>query len=133
LLPFYICLRHHIYCTVRNERKHPKLVQAIIIAGKDGNDAKLYLEKLVNVAEAEGDRRMNSHYSLIIQWSEEDKLFVVSLPEFTDVMQPCTHGHTYEEAAKHGQELLETLIELYQEDGKPLPEPKTLGKRLQIA
>ncbi|MEG5138960.1 MULTISPECIES: type II toxin-antitoxin system HicA family toxin [unclassified Microcoleus] len=28
--------------------KHPKLAQAIIIAGKDGNDAKLYLEKLVN-------------------------------------------------------------------------------------
>ena len=28
--------------------KHPKLVQTIIIAGKDGNDAKLYLEKLVN-------------------------------------------------------------------------------------
>jgi predicted RNase H-like HicB family nuclease len=49
-------------------------------------------------------------------------------------MQPCTHGHTYEEAAKHGQELLETLIELlYQEDGKPLPEAYTLGKRLQIA
>ena len=57
---------------------------------------------------------MNSHYSLIIQWSEKDRLFVVSLPEFTDVMQPCTHGHTYEEAAKHGQELLETLIEIYQ-------------------
>lgn len=66
---------------------------------------------------------MNSPYSLIIQWSEEDRLFVVSWPEFTDVMQPCTHG----------QELLETLIELYQEDGKPLPEPQTLGKRLQIA
>jgi len=76
---------------------------------------------------------MNSRYSLIIQWSQEDRLFVVSWPEFTDVMQPCTHGHTYEEAAKHGQELLETLIELYQEDGKPLPEPNTLGKRLQIA
>jgi predicted RNA binding protein YcfA (HicA-like mRNA interferase family) len=28
--------------------KHPKLVKAIIIAGKDGNDAKLYLEKLIN-------------------------------------------------------------------------------------
>ena len=28
--------------------KHPKLAKAIIIAGKDGNDAKLYLEKLVN-------------------------------------------------------------------------------------
>lgn len=75
---------------------------------------------------------MNSPYSLIIQWSEEDRLFVVSLPEFTDVMQPCTHGHTYEEAAKHGQELLETLIEIYQEDGKPLPEPQTLGRSLTL-
>jgi predicted RNA binding protein YcfA (HicA-like mRNA interferase family) len=28
--------------------KHPKIAKAIIIAGKDGNDAKLYLEKLVN-------------------------------------------------------------------------------------
>ncbi|MEG4305788.1 type II toxin-antitoxin system HicB family antitoxin [Microcoleus sp. D3_18a_C4] len=76
---------------------------------------------------------MNSHYSLIIHWSEADRLFVVSCREFTDVMQPCTHGHTYEEAVKHEQELSETLIELYQEDGKPLPEPQTLGKRLQIA
>jgi predicted RNase H-like HicB family nuclease len=76
---------------------------------------------------------MNSPYSLIIQWSEKERLFVVSLREFIDVMQPGTHGHTYEEAGKQGQELLETLIELYQEDGKPLPEPQTLGKRLQIA
>lgn len=29
---------------------HPKLPQAIIIAGKDGSDAKLYLEKQVNKA-----------------------------------------------------------------------------------
>ena len=71
-------------------------------------------------------------YTVVIQWSEEDQLFVVSLPEFTDIMQPCTHGNSYQEAAKHGQELLEILIDLYQEDGKPLPEPKTLGKGLQI-
>ena len=30
--------------------KHPKLLQAIVIAGKDGSDAKLYLEKQVNEA-----------------------------------------------------------------------------------
>ncbi len=29
---------------------HPKLPQAIIIAGKDGSDAKLYLEKQINEA-----------------------------------------------------------------------------------
>ncbi len=32
---------------------HPKLSQAIIIAGKDGSDAKPYLEKQVNEALAE--------------------------------------------------------------------------------
>ncbi|MDF5719263.1 MAG: hypothetical protein PUP91_01970 [Rhizonema sp. PD37] len=29
---------------------HPKLPKAIIIAGKDGSDAKLYIEKQVNYA-----------------------------------------------------------------------------------
>ncbi|MUG97924.1 addiction module toxin, HicA family [Scytonema sp. UIC 10036] len=32
---------------------HPKFSQSIIIAGKDGSDAKLYLEKRVNEALAE--------------------------------------------------------------------------------
>jgi predicted RNase H-like HicB family nuclease len=76
---------------------------------------------------------MNCHYSVVIQWSEEDGCFVVMLPEFTDVYQPVTHGHTYEEAAKHGQEVLETLIEIYQQDGKPLPKPIILGESLQVA
>jgi predicted RNase H-like HicB family nuclease len=52
---------------------------------------------------------MNHHYSLMIQWSEIDRCFVVLLPEFTDVYQPVTHGETYEEAVKHGQEVIESL------------------------
>ncbi|MEG3906962.1 type II toxin-antitoxin system HicB family antitoxin [Microcoleus sp. w2-18bC1] len=60
---------------------------------------------------------MNSHYSLIIQWSEEDRLFVVSLPEFTDVMQPVTHGDYYEEAIYNAREVLELLIESCQAGG----------------
>ncbi len=47
---------------------------------------------------------MNSHYSPIVQWSKEDRVFVVGLREFTEFVQPCTHGHTYEKTAKHGQE-----------------------------
>ncbi|MFM6277040.1 MAG: type II toxin-antitoxin system HicB family antitoxin, partial [Dolichospermum sp.] len=27
-------------------------------------------------------------YTIIIQWSEEDKCYVVLLPDFTNVMQP---------------------------------------------
>lgn len=34
-----------------------------------------------------------------------------------------THGKTYEEAAKNGQEVIEAFIEMLQEEGKPLPEP----------
>jgi antitoxin HicB len=66
-------------------------------------------------------------YTIVIQWSNEDKCYVVSLPDFTDVMQPCTHGDTYEEALKNAQEVLEMLISSYLEDGQPIPEPQIIG------
>ncbi len=72
-------------------------------------------------------------YTIIIQWSEEDKCYVVLLPEFTSLMQPCTHGDTYEEALKNAKEVLEMLIELSLENGEPLPEPQNLGKSLKVA
>jgi len=50
-------------------------------------------------------------YTIIIQWSDEDECFVVTLPEFTDVMQPCSHADTYEEALKNAQEVLELLFD----------------------
>ncbi|WP_373535155.1 type II toxin-antitoxin system HicB family antitoxin [Microcoleus sp.] len=53
---------------------------------------------------------MNSYYSPSVQRSKEERVFVVILREFTDIMQPCTHGHTYEKTAKHRQELLETRM-----------------------
>ncbi|MBF2008861.1 type II toxin-antitoxin system HicB family antitoxin [Chlorogloeopsis fritschii PCC 9212] len=72
-------------------------------------------------------------YTIVIQWSEEDQCYVVLLPEFTNVMQPCTHGNTYEEALKNAQEVLELLIESALEDGEPLPEPQTLGTSFKVA
>jgi antitoxin HicB len=72
-------------------------------------------------------------YTIIIQWSDEDKCYVVSLPEFTNVYQPCTHGETYEEAVKNAQEVLEMLIESSLENGETLPEPQTIGKSTQAA
>lgn len=74
---------------------------------------------------------MNYHYTIIIQWSEEDKCFVVSLPEWGEFCH--THGETYEEAFKNAQEVLEMLIESSLEDGQALPEPQTLGKSLKVA
>jgi antitoxin HicB len=37
------------------------------------------------------------HYSMIIEWSDEDQTFVVSFPEWGT--HTHTHGATYEEAA----------------------------------
>ncbi len=68
-------------------------------------------------------------YTIIIQWSEEDKCFVVSLPEFKNEMQPITHGETYEEALKNAQEVLELIVEEYQEDGKSLPQPLSVNQQ----
>ncbi len=63
---------------------------------------------------------MTAKYSMVITWSEEDDAFLVHLPEFPE-QHYVTHGSTYEEAARHGQEVIESFIELYQEDGLPLP------------
>ena len=45
-------------------------------------------------------------YTIIIQWSNQDKCYVVSLPDFTNIMQPCTYRDTYEKALKNAQEVL---------------------------
>jgi predicted RNase H-like HicB family nuclease len=51
-------------------------------------------------------------YSMVIEWSDEDSVFVVSLPEWGDLVH--THGATYEEALQRGKELIEDLIETRQ-------------------
>ena len=68
---------------------------------------------------------MSAQYGMVLQWSEADQCFVVILPDFAEVVkQPCTDGKTYREAVTHGQEVIESLIEMFQDEGKSLPEPK---------
>lgn len=70
---------------------------------------------------------MKTNYSMLIQWSEIDQIFVVTIPEFIGrVMMPCTEGNTYEEAAQSGLEVIETFLEIWEEEGKPIPEPRGL-------
>ena len=73
---------------------------------------------------------MNYPYSLIIRWSDEDKLYLVTLPEFSTIaMQPCTHGTTYQEAVQNAQEAIEGYILYCQNEQIPIPE----ADRLQVA
>ncbi len=65
-------------------------------------------------------------YSILIEWSDEDQAYLVTLPEWADrVIMPVTHGNTYSEAVKNGQEVLELLVNDTIHEGKPLPSPKT--------
>jgi antitoxin HicB len=63
-----------------------------------------------------------SNYSMLIQWSDEDQLFICSLREWGEGCK--THGKTYELAAKAGRQVLESLVEGTLEEGKRLPRPQ---------
>ena len=58
---------------------------------------------------------------MVIKWSDIDQIFICSLPEWGDGCK--THGKTYEQAAKQGRLLLESLIEWQLEDHRKLPLP----------
>jgi predicted RNase H-like HicB family nuclease len=64
---------------------------------------------------------MKSRYSILIQWSDADQKYIVSLPEFGPYAH--THGDSYKEATQNAQDVLELLIQTHQEQGKLLPHP----------
>jgi predicted RNase H-like HicB family nuclease len=68
-----------------------------------------------------------NRYSMVVQWSIDDQLFLVTIPEFADrVIMPCTYGKTREEAIHGGEEVIEMYLEAWQAKGEPIPEPNTL-------
>lgn len=57
---------------------------------------------------------MISRYSMIVQWSNEGQLFLVTIPEFADrVVMPCTHGKSREKAIRNGEEVIEMYLEAW--------------------
>ncbi|ASC71255.1 hypothetical protein XM38_022070 [Halomicronema hongdechloris C2206] len=68
-----------------------------------------------------------SQYSMVIQWSDEDQLFLVTIPEFADRgIMPCTPGETRAEAIRQGEDVIEMYLEAWQQEGQPIPKPDTL-------
>jgi len=68
-----------------------------------------------------------SQYSMMIQWSKEDQLFLVTIPEFEDrVVMPCTHGITREEAIRNGEDMIDMYLEAWKAENEAIPQPKTL-------
>jgi predicted RNase H-like HicB family nuclease len=60
-------------------------------------------------------------YEMIIWWSEEDKAFVVDVPELPGCM---AHGSTRQEAIKNAEDAIKFWIKTAKEDGQAIPQPR---------
>jgi len=63
-------------------------------------------------------------YSISIQYSEIDNCYVASVPELEGCM---AHGDTYSEAVEEIRTAMELHLEMIQELGQELPQPKLLA------
>ena len=67
-------------------------------------------------------------YEVIIYWSNEDQVFVAEVPELPGCM---AHGDTNAEALSNADEAIQLWIDIAEEFGDPIPEPK--GQRLMLS
>jgi predicted RNase H-like HicB family nuclease len=67
-------------------------------------------------------------YEIMIDWSDEDQVFVADLPELPGCI---AHGDTPEAALANAKEAIQLWVETAQEFGDSVPEPK--GRRLMLA
>ena len=58
---------------------------------------------------------------MIIFWSNEDNVYLVEVPELAGCM---ADGATYEEALQNAKVVIDEWIEISQQLGREIPEPK---------
>jgi predicted RNase H-like HicB family nuclease len=63
---------------------------------------------------------MQSRYELVIYWSDEDKSFIVEVPELPGCM---ADGASYQEAVKNVEIIIEEWITSAHALGRHIPEP----------
>jgi predicted RNase H-like HicB family nuclease len=68
------------------------------------------------------------HFSMVIEWSDEDQAYIVSFPEWEAAGNiGHTHGDTYEEAVVKGHDMLDFMIQGAQEENELLPQPRVFA------
>ena len=58
-------------------------------------------------------------YTVVLEFSDEDEVYLVNVPAFPEVH---TYGETIEEATANAREAIELAVEMYLEEGKSLPD-----------
>ena len=68
----------------------------------------------------------SARYAKIVEWSDEDQCYVGSAPGL--ILGGC-HGDDERQVFDELCQIVEEVIDLYRQDGKPLP-PSTAGRGL---
>lgn len=63
-------------------------------------------------------------YSVIVQWSEADHIYVVTVPELPGCM---THGRTRQEAIQQAEDAIDTWLDGIEADDVRIPAPHTFS------
>ena len=64
--------------------------------------------------------KKSAHYAKVVKWSEEDQCFVGSAPGL--LLGGC-HGAYEKEVFAELCQIVDEVIQLYHQEGKPLPPP----------
>jgi predicted RNase H-like HicB family nuclease len=64
------------------------------------------------------------HYSMVIEWSDEDQAYIVTVPELPGCR---THGASYEEAVAQGRDAIESWIAAREASGRSIPPPRAFA------
>lgn len=63
-------------------------------------------------------------YSMLVQWSPEDGVWIVTVPELGNAK---THSTTPAEAVEMGAEMVAAYLGMRRRRGEPVPEPGLFG------
>lgn len=64
---------------------------------------------------------------MVIQWSDEDAVYLVTLPEWEGrAANPVAHGHTYREAVEAGDIAVRQLVDAFEGQAWELSVPTVL-------
>lgn len=64
---------------------------------------------------------MQFRYSLIVEWSEEDQAYLVTVP---DLPGCATHGATYRDAVVQAEDAIQSWIDAAEAMGRRIPAPR---------
>jgi predicted RNase H-like HicB family nuclease len=76
------------------------------------------------------DKPVNHKYEVTIRWSDEDGLFIASVPLLPDCV---AHGKTSEAALKEINFLIPHWLDVLRESGQPIPSPSTKNSKAKPA